>query len=146
MALTRSYEASIYGNTRKKDRVKKAKKAKAALTKLVLQDKIVQELISKQTAKIKASQNKTWSYISYTQGMKSNEFYKTREWISARYKTLVKYGKVCQCCGASKAVLHVDHIKPRSKYPHLELDIDNLQVLCEACNVGKGNKDVTDWR
>lgn len=146
MALTRNYEAPIFGKTRRKDRLKKAKKAKEALTKLVLQDKVVQEMINKKVAKIKAAQTKLWTYIPYKQGLASNQFYNTREWIEARYKTLVKYGKVCQCCGASNVVLHVDHIKPRSKYPHLELDIDNLQVLCEACNVGKSNKDVTDWR
>jgi hypothetical protein len=26
------------------------------------------------------------------------------------------------------------------------LDINNLQVLCEACNIGKTNRDTTDWR
>jgi 5-methylcytosine-specific restriction endonuclease McrA len=42
--------------------------------------------------------------------------------------------------------MHVDHIKPRSRFPHLELSLDNLQVLCAACNVGKGNRDEIDWR
>ncbi len=42
--------------------------------------------------------------------------------------------------------LHVDHIKPRSKYPDLALDINNLQILCESCNLGKGAWDETDFR
>jgi 5-methylcytosine-specific restriction endonuclease McrA len=42
--------------------------------------------------------------------------------------------------------MHVDHIKPRSKYPALELAEDNLQVLCELCNIGKSNTNETDWR
>ena len=42
--------------------------------------------------------------------------------------------------------LNVDHIKPRKKYPKLALDVDNLQVLCNECNHGKGNRDDTDWR
>lgn len=42
--------------------------------------------------------------------------------------------------------MHVDHIKPRSKYPHLAYDVNNLQVLCQDCNFGKSNHDETDWR
>jgi 5-methylcytosine-specific restriction endonuclease McrA len=40
----------------------------------------------------------------------------------------------------------MDHIKPRSKYPHLALDINNLQPACADYNTGKGNWDSTDWR
>lgn len=81
--------------------------------------------------------------------MPKEDFYRSREWRELRYKALVLHGTTCQCCGASRsngAVLHVDHIKPRSKYPELELSLDNLQVLCEDCNMGKSNKDETDWR
>ena len=42
--------------------------------------------------------------------------------------------------------LHVDHIKPRSKHPELELDINNLQILCKDCNLGKSNTDSIDYR
>lgn len=80
---------------------------------------------------------------------KSQEFLKSWEWAELRYKTLKKYGAVCMCCGAhaSKNVrIHVDHIKPRSKFPELALDPDNLQVLCAMCNKGKSNWDTTDWR
>lgn len=76
-------------------------------------------------------------------------FYSSEEWIALRYKALARHGNRCQCCGASPstgAVIHVDHIKPRSKFPELALDLDNLQILCRNCNVGKSNKDATDWR
>src|SRR5262249_39926358 len=39
-----------------------------------------------------------------------------------------------------------DHIKPRSKFPELELELGNLQVLCADCNLGKRAWDQTDWR
>lgn len=77
------------------------------------------------------------------------DFYYTDEWRAVRYEALRINGGKCQCCGRGRAhgvVLHVDHIKPRSKFPHLELDLSNLQVLCEDCNLGKSNKDATDWR
>ena len=81
--------------------------------------------------------------------VKSNAFLSSYEWRRVRMEALKMYGGRCQCCGASPAtgaVLNVDHIKPRKKYPHLALNVDNLQVLCGACNHGKGNWDETDWR
>ena len=81
---------------------------------------------------------------------KNDEFYRSKEWLILRVKVLEKYGCECMMCGRSrkvhKVVLHVDHIKPRSKYPELALDFNNLQILCEDCNIGKGNKYKTDWR
>lgn len=76
---------------------------------------------------------------------KFDAFYKTKEWQRLRYQAFVRYGKVCNLCGAG-GQLHVDHIKPRSKYPELESDIGNLQILCVDCNYGKGGWDETDWR
>jgi 5-methylcytosine-specific restriction endonuclease McrA len=76
-------------------------------------------------------------------------FYTSDAWRALRYEAFKLYGQKCCVCGAipkSGAVLHVDHIKPRSLYPVLELDIDNLQILCEACNMGKSNRDSIDWR
>ncbi len=62
---------------------------------------------------------------------------------------LKKRGARCECCGSTPAngiVIHVDHIKPRRKFPELALTESNLQVLCEVCNHGKGSWDDTDWR
>jgi 5-methylcytosine-specific restriction endonuclease McrA len=77
------------------------------------------------------------------------DFYKSPGWKKARHDALKASEGRCDLCGrpASKKVrLHVDHIKPRSKRPDLALDINNLQVLCQDCNLGKGNRDSTDWR
>ncbi len=79
----------------------------------------------------------------------SDAFLSTYEWRRVRMVALKKYGARCQCCGASPAdgaVMNVDHIKPRKLFPHLALDVDNLQILCHDCNHGKGNWDMTDWR
>lgn len=73
-------------------------------------------------------------------------FYDSRKWLEVRYLAIKKHGRICMACRATNCELHVDHIKPRSKFPELELDIDNLQILCRACNLGKSNKDETDWR
>ncbi len=78
----------------------------------------------------------------------AKDFYSSREWASARYAALIRSQGRCSCCGASRAdgaVMHVDHIKPRSKFPELALVLENLQVLCDLCNVAKSNIDMTDW-
>lgn len=78
------------------------------------------------------------------------DFYSTRTWQRLRYKCLAESGGRCALCGRSAkvhgVVLHVDHIKPRSLFPELAHDPENLQALCEDCNMGKGNRDNTDWR
>lgn len=73
-------------------------------------------------------------------------FFLSKRWKSLRYKVIKKNGGVCQACKTPSKAIHVDHIKPRSKFPNLEWDPDNLQVLCAECNIGKGNHDFTDWR
>lgn len=79
-----------------------------------------------------------------------NDFYSSKEWRKLRYQVLRKYSAECMCCGRSKkyhgVVVHVDHIKPRSKFPSLALEFKNMQILCEDCNMGKSNIDSTDWR
>lgn len=80
--------------------------------------------------------------------VKSDAFLLTYEWRVVRMQALTKYGAQCQCCGVSppRAVMNVDHVKPRKLFPQLALDVDNLQILCDACNHGKSNWDQTDWR
>jgi len=53
----------------------------------------------------------------------------------------------CVACGKSAqdgAILHVDHIIPRSKGG--ENTMENYQTLCHLCNIGKSNKSQIDLR
>ena len=96
---------------------------------------------AKRKAKKKLPKKTGFERIPYREGMGS-EFYSTNEWRTLRWQVLQTSKKACNVCGRSyskhKVILHVDHIKPRSKFPSLELSIANLQVLCEDCNLGKG--------
>jgi len=79
----------------------------------------------------------------------NKDFYKSDAWKALRYQALRNSEGTCQCCGAKARdgiQLHVDHVKPRSLFPELALDLDNLQILCDDCNIGKDNIDSFDWR
>lgn len=79
-----------------------------------------------------------------------HDFYISPEWQRVRYEVLAENNGLCRLCGRNPithgVALHVDHIVPRSKNKERELDKTNLQVLCEDCNLGKGNRDEIDWR
>lgn len=128
----------------KKDKIQSGLKAEVAdlqrklekAEKLTLQTKAALEKSERFAKKFK-------EYPKYKKGMKSEDFYRTREWRNLRWKILEKSRGCCEVCGKGKkhvVLLHVDHIKPRSKFPELELDSSNMQILCEECNIGKGAK------
>ena len=76
-------------------------------------------------------------------------FYRSKEWRRLRYQAFRKYGNKCCVCGRGASdgmVMHVDHIKPRCLHPHLALELSNLQIMCNECNVSKSNKDEVKWR
>lgn len=82
-------------------------------------------------------------------------FYRSWDWRTLRMEVIKIHGRRCACCNKTPdhtnssgqpTVIHVDHIKPLSTHWKLRLDINNLQILCDDCNVGKGAWDTTDWR
>lgn len=72
---------------------------------------------------------------------KSAEFERSKMSNFLRYDVLKRDNFRCKICGASAdegVKLHVDHIIPVSKGGKTEMD--NLQTLCDKCNLGKSNK------
>ena len=62
---------------------------------------------------------------------------------NTRYAVLERAGFKCQCCGIrplkdNDVILHIDHIIPRSLGG--SDSVDNLQVLCDKCNLSKQNR------
>ena len=102
-------------------------------------------IIKQNSIKLKPSKLKK----KYKRGVTGKAFLWSPDWRRLRYKALKLSNGRCQLCGRSPKdgiILNVDHIRSRRKHPELALDIDNLQVLCNVCNHGKGNIDDTDWR
>ena len=99
-------------------------------------------------AKKKKKRRKKRNKLKYDSN--NTSFYSSKEWRNIRYQVIKKNSGECMACGRSKKVhgivIHVDHIKPRSKHPRLALCFENLQLLCKDCNSGKSNTDETDWR
>jgi hypothetical protein len=81
--------------------------------------------------------------------IQSPAFTRSADWARLRYDFMRDYEGRCHCCrqGSDDRVkVNVDHIHPRTTHPQFALSYANLQVLCSACNRGKGNRDRTDWR
>ena len=73
-------------------------------------------------------------------------FYSSSAWRRLRLKAFERYGHQCMVPGCNEAGTHVDHVYPRSKYPHLTLELDNLQIMCAGCNIAKSNDVIVDFR
>jgi len=62
----------------------------------------------------------------------------TTSWRLLRERVLQRDGYCCQRCGQSEGKMHVDHIIPKrlngSDY------MENLQTLCQFCNLSKGGR------
>lgn len=116
---------------------KKVRQSKRALRKQI--DRLEKRILEIQS-------KKPISIHKVSKGWEPHPFYSSDSWLDLRYRALKTQGRKCIFCGSLDGPFHVDHIKPRSKYPHLELIESNLQILCKSCNLGKGNKDEIDWR
>lgn len=66
-------------------------------------------------------------------------FLRSTEWRSLRQQVLQEMGAKCVKCGSLERI-QVDHILPRSKFPHLSLTRSNLRPLCWPCNKSKAAK------
>lgn len=90
-----------------------------------------------------------WRGRHYVPGGDEATFYDSQRWMEARYDALRRGDGRCECCRrppGDGVILTVNHVKPVKFFPELSCDQGNLQVLCEDCHVGKGDRDHTNWR
>lgn len=87
---------------------------------------------------------------------KKDPFYDSHQWKTLRYEILKESDGRCSLCGRSKndvrddgitkVCLSIDHIISRSINKDLELDKNNLQILCTDCHEARKVNDRTDFR
>jgi len=73
------------------------------------------------------------------------DFYHSHEWKECRKEFLQNKELVCNGCqgnlnDSNQKYLNIDHIKPVRYFWDSRLDLNNLQILCTACNKAKGSK------
>jgi 5-methylcytosine-specific restriction endonuclease McrA len=59
-------------------------------------------------------------------------------WRRIRERILARDGHCCQRCGETDGKMHIDHIVPK-RLGGSDLE-ENLQVLCQFCNLSKGGR------
>lgn len=81
---------------------------------------------------------------------KEDNFYTSEPWRTLRYIKIIEYGAFCQRCWINNFLIvsrniEGHHIIPRSKRPDLELDPENIVILCKRCNLQLGDSGIIDW-
>jgi 5-methylcytosine-specific restriction endonuclease McrA len=81
---------------------------------------------------------------------KHEGFYQSAAWLELRQRVLDTYGARCMRCGTTPqdgAVRSRSTTSaPRRCFLRWRSSFDNLQPLCRQCNLGKGFRDMTDYR
>ena len=71
-----------------------------------------------------------------------HDFYQSKEWKNIRESAFKQYTHMCPVCGSEHNLI-VDHIKPVRHFWELRLDPENLQLLCDVCNLEKAS--IPNW-
>lgn len=109
-------------------------------------EKLVGEILRsrKNAAKIRCSIKLTVAKIEKKYSPRA-EFDTWRNSDDGQKWRIKQYSLQGRCCAECKKPLelkdsHIDHIKPITKYPQLNLDLENLQITHPSCNLSKSSK------
>jgi 5-methylcytosine-specific restriction endonuclease McrA len=75
---------------------------------------------------------------------------RTASWIRSRDIVRARDRGVCQACGAKESAgsrrrFPVGHKVPPERWPGGHDDVENLVLLCFACNLSQGGQDYVEW-
>jgi 5-methylcytosine-specific restriction enzyme A len=66
-----------------------------------------------------------------------NLLYQSAEWKELRKKVMHRDNYMCTKCKTKNSItnsLQVEHVKPKSIYPELMFDLNNVITLCKRCH------------
>lgn len=110
-----------------------------------------EELSELNSIECRKEENENSRTVEYSLSHKEYAYYKHKTPrdinLKLRFKVMKRDNFKCCLCGASPAKdpsveLHIDHIKPWSKDG--ETVMENLQTLCDKCNLGKSDLEIGD--
>lgn len=86
--------------------------------------------------------------ITFANGTEDN-FYTSKAWRTLRSLKIQEYSGYCQRCWIKNQIITSDnleghHIIARSVNKELELEPDNIVIVCKTCNLQLGTSGV-DW-
>jgi len=85
-------------------------------------------------------------YTKYLSGRQERiRFYSSPEWKALKKEALSIYGSKCMVCGSTKDI-RADHIISRQLDPSRSLDITNIGILCNDCNLDYSYYNKKDYR
>lgn len=67
----------------------------------------------------------------------ADKFYSSKKWKEIRTQAFIRDKYTCVDCGQVGRKLEANHIQPRSRFPELKLELNNLETLCKKCHDGK---------
>lgn len=68
---------------------------------------------------------------------RNDGFYSSKAWFKVRAQAAKRDNYLCRRCGEpcyGKGNFVVNHIKRRIEFPHLALDLNNLETVCTRCH------------
>lgn len=94
--------------------------------------------------------NNEYSKQYYEKNKERKKQLNSKRWKKLRERIIKRDGGMCNRCWVELNIietqnLQVHHIKPRSEYPELMYDPDNLITVCKTCNLALGTKGQLDW-
>jgi len=89
---------------------------------------------SKECEKVKLIGKPAWNSGKGTRTSYWQRFKNSSKWKRTRKAAFERDSYTCVWCGKVGGILHPDHIKPKSKFPELMFDLDNIRTLCRECH------------
>ena len=68
------------------------------------------------------------------------------QYADAKSELIARLGEFCSFCERRiKAGIHIEHVRHKDAYPHLECEWTNLLLACVNCNSTKGTNEVGNF-